>query len=312
LQRLLTTVTLVGLLVATAAAFAVTERLKLTKSPIYGTVVYPKTGFSPKCGCARGKTTIRVKLRRSDTVRVRILGRGRHEVRTLVDGLHVPRGVNVFRWDGRDDANTIAPDGVYRAEIHLVGQHQTIVLPNQIVLDTSPPFVKNVTVNRDTFSPDQDHQADFVRITYELSKPAHVQLFLGGKRIARTYRHPARGAFSWYGVGPDGQPLPAGWYGLELGAVDAAGNSTPIAKRWHLRIRIRYITLASHHIVVRAGKRFSIGVSTDAKRYSWKLGGRKSFATGPVLRLLASTRHGRYTLTVTERGHVDRATVLVR
>jgi hypothetical protein len=37
LQRLLTTATLVGLLVATAAAFAVTERLKLTKSPIFGT-----------------------------------------------------------------------------------------------------------------------------------------------------------------------------------------------------------------------------------------------------------------------------------
>ena len=39
LQRLLTTATLVGLLVATAAAFAITERLKLTKSPIYGTRV---------------------------------------------------------------------------------------------------------------------------------------------------------------------------------------------------------------------------------------------------------------------------------
>jgi hypothetical protein len=31
-----------------------------------------------------------------------------------------------------------------------------------------------------------------------------------------------------------------------------------------------------------------------------------------VLRLRASDRRGRYTLTVTERGHVDRAAVIVR
>jgi len=39
LQRVLTTVTLLGLLVATAAAFAITEHLKLIKSPVYGTLV---------------------------------------------------------------------------------------------------------------------------------------------------------------------------------------------------------------------------------------------------------------------------------
>ena len=312
MQRLLTTVTLVGLLVATAAAFAVTERLKLTKSPIFATVVYPKSGFSPTCGCARGKTTVRVKLRHGDDVTVRILDAQRHEVRLLVDRLHVSRGVNVFRWDGRTNGNVIAPDGVYKTEIHLVGQHRTIVLPNRIVLDTKPPEVRNVVVNRSIFSPDGDHQADFVRIRYELSKPAHVQLYIGGTRILRTYRHGARGSFSWYGRDADGRPLPPGSYGLQVGAVDAAGNGTPVAKRWHIRVRIRFIELASTRIVVRGGTRFSIGVSTDAKRYVWRLGGRKSFATGPVLRLLASTRRGRYTLTVSERGHVDRATVIVR
>ena len=47
MQRLLTTVTLVGLLVATAAAFAITERLKLTKSAVYGTIIetYGTTGW---------------------------------------------------------------------------------------------------------------------------------------------------------------------------------------------------------------------------------------------------------------------------
>jgi hypothetical protein len=311
LQRFLTTAILVGLLVATSAAFAVTERLKLTKSPVYDTVVYPKNGFSPTCGCARGKATVRVKLRRSDAVSVRILDRHKDPVRVLVDGVRAPRGVNIFHWDGRTDANTLAKDGVYNAEIHLAGQHRTIVLPNPIELDTSVPVVKLVTASRDVFSPDGDGQADFVRFHYELNKPAHVNLYLDGKRILRTYRHPASGSFSWFGIA-NGRPLPQGRYTLEVGATDPAGNTTPVEKQQQIQVTIRFIQLASHRIVVPAGKRFSIGVSTDAKRYHWQLGARKSVAKGPVLRLEASTRKGRYTLTVSERGHVDRAVVLVR
>ena len=310
MQRLITTTVLVGLLVATAAAFAVTERLKLTKSPVYATQVYPKNGFSPKCGCARGKTTILFRLRHRDDLDVRILDARDRVVRDL-GTIAAFRGRNVFKWDGRTDQAVIAPDGRYRAELHLSGQHRTIILPNVISLDTKPPLVKNVTVNREVFSPDGDRQADFIRFTYELSKPAHVNLYLGNQRILRTSRHPAHGAFSWFGFA-NGRKLDPGTYTLELGAVDAAGNSTPVEERWRQRVTLRYIELASHRISVPRGHRFSIGVSTDAKRYKWKLGARKSFATGPVLNLLASTKHGRYTLTVSANGHTDRATVIVR
>lgn len=311
MQRLLTTATLVGLLVATAAAFAVTERLKLTKSPIFDTVVYPKSGFSPKCGCARGREAIRFKLRHPDVISVRILDSHKSSVRVIVDGVQAARGLNVFKWDGHTDGNVIAKDGRYSAEIHLAGQHRTIILPNRIQLDTTAPVVKSVTTNRDAFSPDGDHQADFVRIRYELSKSAYVNLYLDGARVLRTFRHPAVGSLSWKGTA-NGKVLPQGAYTLEVGAVDAAGNSTPVVERQRVHVRIRYIELASTRIVVRAGERFSIGVSTDATRYTWKLGRRKSFATGPILRLKASTLRGRYTLTVTEHGHVDRAAVIVK
>jgi len=119
------------------------------------------------------------------------------------------------------------------------------------------------------------------------------------------------GSFSWFGLA-DGKVLPPGSYTLEIGAVDAAGNSTPVAERQRIRVQIRYIELASKRIVVQAGARFAIGVSTDATRYTWKLGRRKSFAAGPLLRLKASTLRGRYTLTVSEHGHVDRAAVIVK
>jgi len=79
-----------------------------------------------------------------------------------------------------------------------------------------------------------------------------------------------------------------------------------------VRIEIRYIKLANTKIVTRAGRTFEIGVSADAKRYSWTLGRRQGKSSSNVLRLQAPTTRGRYTLTVSERGHVSRAAVFVR
>jgi hypothetical protein len=268
--------------------------------------------LSPTCGCSRGHANVRLRLRRADALTVRIVDGGKRTVRELLTDAETHRGFSVFRWDGRTDAGTRAPDGVYQAEVHFGRQHQTVLLPNRIQLDTKPPQIVSVERNREVFSPDQDKQADFVRITYELSKPGHVQLYLDGRRVLNTYRHPAHGSFSWYGT-VDGRTLPAGSYTLELGARDLAGNSVPVAQRERIHIRIRYIELANTRITgVQVGSRFEIGVSTDAKRYAWQLGKRKGFATSPVLRLLAPGRAGRYTLTVSERGHVARAAVIVR
>src|SRR5579864_3321332 len=302
-------VTLVGLLVATAAAFAITEKLKLTKSAVYGTLV--STRLSPTCGCAHGKARIFFKLRRADDITVSILNTHEQEVAILA-ARHYPRGPLTLRWNGRDDETRRAPDGTYRVQVHLSGQHQTIDLPNRIVLDTKPPKIDSVVENREIFSPDNDHQSDFVRLTYTLSKPAHVILYLDGTRIHRTYRTRVKGSISWHGDGVDGSTLKAGAYKLELGAVDLNGNTTPVADRWPVRLQIRFITLASTKIDALAGRKFSIGVSTDTKRYTWQLGSRHGKGDSPLLRLPAPTTRGRYTLTVTEHGHSSRAAVFVR
>ena len=308
MQRLFTTATLVGLLIATAAAFAITEKLKLTKSAVYGTEV--SKGLSPTCGCARGRARIFFKLRRPDFITVAVLN-GHGGVVTLLAAQHYPRGPLTLKWNGRDDSGSRAPDGTYRVQIHLSGQHQTIELPNRIVLDTKPPQVVSVAENREFFSPDRDHQSDFVRLTYTLSKPAHVLLYLDGTRIQRSYRAAVKGNILWFGHGTTGLLAP-GAYTLELGAVDANGNTTPVASRTRVRVTIRYIALANTSIVARAGQPFEIGVSTDAKRYSWQLGRRHGTASSPLLRLQAPTTGGRYTLTVSEHGHASRAAVFVR
>lgn len=309
MQRFLIPATLVGLLVATAAAFAVTERLKLTKSALTGTKV--SKVFSPSCGCARGSAKVKVLLRRADTLTVSVVDSRGNEVRTLLAGRSFRRGEVRFRWNGRDDAGALAPDGAYRIRIHLAQQHQTIVLPRPVRLDTRAPTVDTVELNREAFSPDGDRQADYVRISYELSKPARLVLYLRGERILRTRLYPQRGAVSFDGAVPGGRLAP-GEYTLEVGALDLAGNVTPKDERKPVTVRLRYIELADRRLVVAAGSKFEVRVSTDALRYRWKLGARGGRNGGDVLRLTAPTRRGSYTLTVSERGRVSRARVIVR
>ncbi|HJX49472.1 MAG TPA: FlgD immunoglobulin-like domain containing protein [Gaiellaceae bacterium] len=310
MQRVLTTATLVGLLVATAAAFAITERLKLVKSPITGTHI--SAVFSPTCGCARKRANISVKFRHRDVVTVSILDSKLKPLRTLVAGQSVPRGRSVFRWEGLTDFGDKAPEGTYRVEIHLERQHRTILFPDRIRLDTTAPQVDDAHPNRLQFSPDGDQRADSVSINYVLSERAHALVYVNGQQVIRSRFDPTKGAVLWSGR-VDKMLLPPGVVTLEVGAVDIAGNITPAADRARVRLEIRYITLANHHIVgVRAGKVFEIGVSTDAKLYAWRLGARHGVKAGPLLRLLAPQQKGRYTLTVRELGHVDSATVLVK
>jgi FlgD Ig-like domain len=308
LQRLLTTATIAGLLIATAAAFAITERLKLTKSAVYGTRV--AKGFSPTCGCYSGQARISFKLRKHDDLTVSVLNARNEEV-ALLAAQSFPKGLVRLKWNGRDDFGKRAPDGMYLVRIHLAGAHQTITLPNRIVLDTTAPKVAGVSLNREAFSPDGDKQADFVRISYQLSKPAKVILYLDGKQVLKSFRHPQAGSVSWYGTSDDAV-LPAGTYTLEMGAVDPFGNSTPVAERFRVTVQIRYIQIAAHKITVAAGHRIVIGVSTDARRYAWRLGKVKGESRSHVLNVRAPTRKGRYTLVVEEQGHVDRAAVFVK
>ena len=295
---------------ATAAAFAITERLKLVKSPITGPRI--SKVFSPTCGCARGKANISVKFRRGDVVTVSVLDAKLRPLRTLIAGERVPRGRSMFRWEGLTDFGDRAPQGTYRVQIHLAGQHRTILLPNRIVLDTTPPLVADATPNRTQFSPDGDARADSVSIRYVLSEPAHAAVYIDGQRVIRSWSHLAKGAVAWTGR-VDKRLLSSGVVTLTVGAIDLAGNVTPADERARVRVEIRYIALANHRITgVTAGTPFAIGVSTDADSYSWQLGARLGVKSGPLLRLRAPQQRGRYTLTVREHGHVDRAAVFVK
>lgn len=296
MPRLLSTFLVLGLLVGTAAAFAATERLKLVPTPI----VAPKIteAFSPTCGCDTRSAAIRFRLRDRDRITVTIV-RGGEEVATIAEDLERPAGPVSFEWDGRD-----APEGTYQARVHLARGRQTITIPNPIQLDLTPPVLSVRSVTPDVFSPDGDGRADKVRAVYSVSEPSRVSLLIDGRAGPET--PPRRsGKVDWYA-----RRERPGVYALTLVARDIAGNdsqpSVPAV------VRLRFISIVQPRVEVPAGLRFSVRVSTDAKRYAWRLGARRGSATGKVLVLRAPLRAGRYTLALTHRGHTDAVPVFVR
>ena len=129
-----------ALLVATALAFAYTEQLKLTPSPIIRTTVTKV--FSPVCRCETGTAAVAFSLRTADRVEIDIV-RGRSDVvrRLIVDRAY-PKGRLEVTWNGRDDTGDVVPEGAYKPRVKLARQHRTIVLPNVIRVDATAPVVQ--------------------------------------------------------------------------------------------------------------------------------------------------------------------------
>ena len=149
LPRLLSTLLVLGLLGGTAAAFAVTERLKLVPSPIIAPKLTP--AFSPVCDCPTDEARIRFGLRDADRLTVTVIDADSRPVRTIAEDERFSAGPVEFVWDGRG-----APEGVYRVRVHLADARRTIDIPNEMRLDTTPPELDVESILPRVFSPDGD------------------------------------------------------------------------------------------------------------------------------------------------------------
>ncbi|MDQ2985004.1 MAG: hypothetical protein M3R70_13945 [Actinomycetota bacterium] len=292
-----------GLLACTAAAFAVTENLKLERSPILRTRVDKL--FAPGCECERQRARIDFRLRRADDVTLTIVDANGNVVRTLAARSLRP-GFHHFTWDGRDDQNRVVEDAIFRPRIHLAKQRRTILLPNPIHADTTSPQASLVSLLPRVISPDRDGRRDSLTARYTSSEPSRVRLYVNGKLRARTRPFLKAGDVRW----PRGRiaPLRAGRYRIQLAAEDLAGNEgslTPVTF-----LRVRYITLARGVIRARAGRPFAVGVSTDANRYRWRIGPRSGLRRARRLVLMVPAP-GTYLLVVSFHGHSDRARLIV-
>jgi hypothetical protein len=304
--RLLSTLLVLGLLGGTAAAFAVTEHLKLERSPIFKTEV--DKVFSPVCRCSSSTELIAFRLRKADRVTVAIEKSGT-VVRTIVRDRAARRGPFRVRWDGHLDGGRLAPDGVYKPRVHLAHQHRTIVLPNPFSLDTEPPQVKVLEwiPRRHVLTPDRNFRHERLEVRYRVSEPAHGLLYVNGKRRYRSRTQQLTGVARWFGR-INGRAVRAGSYRITLAARDLAGNLSPQVRVGTLFVR--YVRLPHPVYRVVAGTRFGTRVRTDSPGVRWRLGARRG--TGRrVLVLRAPKQPGRYHLTVSVGDHEAHAIVIV-
>jgi FlgD Ig-like domain len=298
LKRLAPTILVAALLVATATAFAVTEHLKLEDSPVLGTRFSGL--FSPRLVEER----IGFRLRREEDIRLDIADSNGEIVKQGVGSGVFGQAYHQFAWDGRDDSGQIVPDGIYRVQLTLKDEDRTIEFPRTITVDSTPPTIPFVTIRHGAFSPDGDGRADRVDVRYRFGEPAWAILYVHGKRVGRSGRRKPIGVYPWYARGRK-----PGEYRLALAAQDRAGNIAPSTREF--KVRLRYVQLFKTRFTPR-GRTIRVRVSSDAKRLTWRLGGRSGTGRPPLLRLPVPTQPGRYTLTVSANGHRARGTVIVR
>ena len=309
LLRTLVAVVVAGLLGGTAAALALTEQLKLERSPVLRTHVDKLLG--PRCRCRHSRISIDFRLRKADRLTVVVVDSDDNVVRTLLSSTFRPRGLQRLRWDGRDDFGQVVAAGTYKPRIHLAREHRTILMPNPIRVDPTAPRIALVSLTPRVFSPDGDFRHEVVSIHYRASERARALLYVNGRPRPRVRTKPyARtGVVRWHGKFM-GQSLPAGRYRLVIRAVDLAGNLSPPVSIG--TVRIRYIEIGPHVLHATPGARIGFRVSTDAKRFDWRFGSGGGGHSRPGLLVLrAPTAPGRYRLVVTENGHTAQALLIV-
>ena len=311
------TVLVLALLVATTAAFALTEALKLQLSP----VTAPRFDklFSPTCACETSTAKLSVRLREPATVDAVVVDEDGDPVRTLAANVKRRRGPVAFEWDGRDDAGEVVPDGRYRLRIRLDEQRRTIVIPNPIRVDTEAPRLELVTPPQRAFSPDGDKRNDRIRFRYRATERSRALLFVDGALALRgPVRAPGEARVVWGGTftGPLARP---GVRRLWLRVRDRAGNlSGPVGP---IAVRVRYVELARDRLRARRGGTLRFRVVTDAGTVRWELrapGGRVVLRGVEIgrkvvaIRLPPRIRGGRtYRLRVVAHRQAARARVVV-
>ena len=305
MARIAPTLLVLALLAATAAAFVVTEALKLRLSPISHVSV--GRVLSPVCNCATARTDIAFRLRNRSRVTVQIVRNGQ-VVRTLVHARVKPRGRLHLTWNGRDDAGRALPDGTYAVRVEFPHGHlRRIDMPNPLRIDTQPPRVVSVKLKPAVISPDGDGYSDRTHVTFKLSEPGAGLIYVDGVQIVRGRYPRLSDELNW--DGRIGGQVARGRHRISFAAVDPAGNRgrpVPVGT-----VVVRFVTLGRDVLHVAPGARMQLTVSADHPQLQWRIGTRRGTFKGHVLRVAAPQKPGAYRLRIGYDGHRAVARVIV-
>jgi hypothetical protein len=200
------TAIVVALLAATAVAFATTERQKLEKTPF--AVLHVDRDVSP----AAGPALVVLRLHRPHLLTVQIIAKSGRPIATLARERRYEPGTARFLWRPR------APDGSYEPRVTL-DDGREFTVPATIRVDSVAPKATLVSYRPHVLR----RRAAQVRIAYRVSEPAHILMYVNGKRAIRGGAKSLHFAVNW-AAKRNGDRLPPGRYRLQLAAVDLAGN----------------------------------------------------------------------------------------
>ncbi len=286
-------------LVGSAAAFAVAERLKLERSPVAAPKIQRLLG--PTCECPKDTAQISFGLRHADRVTASMVDSKGRRVRLLLDDEPQAAGRINLIWDGRDAKGEVVRDGRYRLRVALGRAHRTITIPTPVRVDTRPPRVRLINVDPHVFSPDGDGAGDRVTYRYTSSEFGRALVFVDDQLAVRARGVVAGPAEVFWRGRLDGDVAEPGTYTTWLKIVDAVGNESEPTRT--VPVTIRFIEIDAPATVARGGL-LTFEIDADASEVAWTLRGRSgrrrlagTAAPGVVhVRLPAGLVRGRYTL----------------
>ena len=188
-------------------------------------------------------------------------------------------------------------------------EHRTIVLPNPIRMDATPPLIRSSRFRPRVFSPNGDSP--------ERLRPDPVPDEREGAGAPLRRRRPAKtrvkrfvraGKLDWGGQAARSARSP-GRHRIRLRALDFADQ--PRAAEPRPDVVVRYIELRPHALHVKTGRRFGFRVITDAKRYAVHFGSLGTVRRSGRLLSCARRRRALRACASPTDGHVARAIVAV-
>jgi flagellar hook assembly protein FlgD len=205
------------LVVATVAAFFVTQRLKR------GSAVVQKISIplyiSPNGDGRKDVAHISFRLPKADRVTAAMVDGAGDEVRRLIDDRHLSRGDHGLIWNGRDNAGLVPRDGRYYLRVILSRQGRATTAPRGIQLITTPPRPRIVSVTPTRIAP-SGHRDVAIRFSGPTSPPPVFSIYRTGDGPARLVnrfegeRNESVG--HWDAADARGRPVPPGTYAIAV------------------------------------------------------------------------------------------------
>jgi hypothetical protein len=268
------------LVVATIAAFFVTQRLK-SDEPVVLRFSATAKAISPNGDGIADRTLVGFDLSEPARVSFAVIDDRGDEVRELVDARDLEGDQkHRFAWDGRDDGGDPVPDGEYRLQVTLRDEGRTLSSAKEVRVDTRPPRIRLAFAKPNLVSPGRSGSPRLVEIAYHGPRNAAPEYRVfrtdgAEPRVVLRFRGSDTKSAFWDGR-LRGPLAPDGNYAFSVTVRDRAGNLArgPAGERGPTArtalpgtgVAVRRLTLSGPLEPVGAGETVTLKVGPSQRR----------------------------------------------